>query len=353
MTSELAAAFRLTGLVLALLLTAVLLRDHARDGSARASVFVLAGVMGHLAVPLLLGGGAPPWIVRAGVLISLTVPFAFWLLAQVHFDDDFRGGPLHGLILVVVVGVGFASWLVDVEPRLSGSASPSIASAFWTAAPRLLGMALVVHALIRTYIGAGSDLVVSRLRLRYGVLVVAGTYILLVLLAEVLLRDASSTAVAEKVHSAVLLATLFAVTFLTFRIAPPFLKPPALHSEAPAVDPKLVERLKTLMEVEQVFREEGLTIRALADRVGLPEHKLRELINTLLGFKNFNAFLHHYRIGEAQKVLTDPAQAHRGIAEIAYDVGYRSLATFNKAFKEMTGRTPKELRESSAGRGPV
>jgi len=340
-----AEACRIAATILALLIAAVLLRDHARDRSARASVFVLVGVAGHLITPLLLGTQVPLALVRGAVLLSLTVPFAFWLLAQVHFDDEFAPAPFHAAILLLVVGVGFTGWLIDVEPRLAGSMRPGGVSDFWAIAPRLLGVGLVVHALIRTYVGAGSDLVVSRLRLRYAVLIVAGTYILLVLVAEVFLRDSSAGGVAEQVHGVLLLATLFSVSFLAFRVSPQLLKPPTLDVSTPAIDPKLVDRLKSLMEVDEVFREEGLSIGTLADRVGMPEHKLRDLINTQLGFKNFNAFLHHYRIRAAQKALTDPAQAHLGIAEIAYDVGYRSLATFNKAFKETIGRTPKEVRE--------
>ena len=97
---------------------------------------------------------------------------------------------------------------------------------------------------------------------------------------------------------------------------------------------------------EGAYRQEGLSIRGLADRVGTQEHKLRQMINAELGFKNFNAFLHHYRIREAQRALTDPARAHLGVAQIAYEVGYRSLGTFNKAFKDVTGRTPTEIRSS-------
>jgi AraC-like DNA-binding protein len=346
MTWGFAETCRVAGVILALLLAAVLTRGHPRDRSARASVFLLVGVMAHLAVPLFLSAHAPLWIIRAAVLVALSVPFAFWLLAQVHFDDDFSPAPIHAAFLLALVAVGFASWIIAAEPRLYGAGAASAASDLWAVAPRLVGVALVVHALIRVYVGAGSDLVLPRLRLRYGVLVVAGTYILLVLVGEVLLRESPSAALADKVHGALLLVTLFAVTFLAFRIAPQILKPPTVDSDSPAVDPKLLERLKTLMEVDEVFREEGLTIGALADRVGTQEHKLRELINAQLGFKNFNAFLHHYRVREAEKVLTDPTQAHMGVAQIAYDVGYRSLATFNKAFKELTGRTPTERRDS-------
>jgi AraC-like DNA-binding protein len=346
MTWGFAETCRVIGIVLTLLLAAVLTRDHPRDRSARASVFLLLGVVAHLAVPLLLGAHAPLGVIRTAVLVALTVPFAFWLLAQVHFDDDFSPAPMHAALLLGLVAVGFASWIVAVEPASYGTTAANGAADLWAVVPRLLGAALVIHALIQIYVGAGSDLVLPRLRLRYGVLAIAGTYILLVLAGEVLLRESPSAPLADKVHSAALVVVLFAVTFRTFRIAPQLLKPPTVDVEPPAVDPRLLERLKTLMEVDEVFRQEGLTIRELADRVGTQEHKLRELINAQLGFKNFNTFLHHYRVRAAEQALTNPAQSHMGIAQIAYEVGYRSLATFNKAFKDLTGRTPSERRES-------
>jgi AraC-like DNA-binding protein len=49
-----------------------------------------------------------------------------------------------------------------------------------------------------------------------------------------------------------------------------------------------------------VFREEGLTIADLAQRLGVQEYRVRQFINAQLGFRNFNAFLHQYRLREAQ-----------------------------------------------------
>ena len=73
---------------------------------------------------------------------------------------------------------------------------------------------------------------------------------------------------------------------------------------------------------------------------------MRQVINSQLGFKNFNAFVNHYRVREAGQVLADPARMHLGVAEVAYQVGFRSLGPFNKAFKELTGLTPTEYRAS-------
>ena len=203
--------------------------------------------------------------------------------------------------------------------------------------------------MIRIYVGARSDLVIPRLRVRYGVLAVAGTYILLEIIGETLLSGSASEAFADRVHSAAVLALVFGVGLLSLRVSPDILKPTRPGRDLPVLDPALAERLRGLVEMDQVFREEGLTIVGLARRLGVQEHKVRQVINAQLGFKNFNAFLHHFRIREAQKVLGDPAKAHLGVAEVAYQVGYRSLATFNKAFKETTGQTPTEFRASRQG----
>src|SRR5262249_34667440 len=130
---------------------------------------------------------------------------------------------------------------------------------------------------------------------------------------------------------------------------PEVLRPARPLPEPAPLDPALPEKLQQLLEVEQVFRQEGLTIAVLAERLAVHEYKVRQLINTYLGVKNFNAFLHHYRIAEAQKALADPARTHLGVAQVAYEVGYRSLGPFNKAFKEITGQTPTEFRASRPG----
>jgi len=152
--------------------------------------------------------------------------------------------------------------------------------------------------------------------------------------------------VVDTLHSGLVLVIVFGVSLVAMRTSPEVLRPVKASLESPATDPMVLGRLKKVMEEDGVFRQEGLTIRILAERVGSPEHKLRQLINSELGFKNFNAFLDHYRIREAQQALTDPARAHLGIAQIAYEVGYRSLATFNRAFKDLTGRTPTDLHSS-------
>jgi AraC-like DNA-binding protein len=119
--------------------------------------------------------------------------------------------------------------------------------------------------------------------------------------------------------------------------------PPA---DEPA-DQGLLVALERLMTVERAYRREGLTIASLAQQLGLPEYRLRRLINQALGYRNFNRFVNRYRIAEAKAALGDPQQAEVPILTIALDAGFSSLGPFNRAFKAETGLTPTEFRRAS------
>ena len=90
----------------------------------------------------------------------------------------------------------------------------------------------------------------------------------------------------------------------------------------------------------------------LAEEVGVPEHRLRPLINDHLGFRNFAAFVNARRIEAAKAMLTDPAKTRQTVAAIAYDLGFGSLGPFNRAFKEATGVTPTEFRRAGVSPNP-
>ena len=111
--------------------------------------------------------------------------------------------------------------------------------------------------------------------------------------------------------------------------------------------------LQEQMEGESAYHDSTLTIRKLAEQLSIPEHQLRRLINRHLGYRNFNDYLNHYRIGEAARCLGDPAQERLPILSIALEVGYASLTPFNRAFKARYQQTPSEFRRGLAFNSPV
>ena len=105
-----------------------------------------------------------------------------------------------------------------------------------------------------------------------------------------------------------------------------------------------------LARFNQVFREgkayleHGLSVAGLAQKLPIPQYRLRKLINSELGYRNFNALLHDYRLTEAALRLSDPARNGEPILTIALSVGYSSIAPFNQAFREKYGATPSAWR---------
>jgi AraC-like DNA-binding protein len=104
------------------------------------------------------------------------------------------------------------------------------------------------------------------------------------------------------------------------------------------------------MAVDRVYRQEGLTIGFLSAKLGVPEYRLRQLINEGLGHRNFNAFLNGYRIEEAKAALGDPEQKDVPVLTIALDAGFQSVGPFNRAFKAATDLTPTEFRRLALAR---
>jgi AraC-like DNA-binding protein len=327
--------------VLLLLLGSVLARERATDASVRAGLALIAVVILHLLAPVLRAHGAPPALVQAAAFVEGAVPLAFWWLARAHFDDDFRFRPLHAAVLAGFLLLGSLPAVV-----------PAARYPLWPLLPRLAALVVVAQALVRVHVGGQSDLVMARLQARPLAVALTGGYIFVELLAELLLGRAVAAHTAEVIHAGSSAVLVFVVCAVSLRPQPSVVPSAKPAAEPPPLDPALADRLQHLLEGERVFLQEGLTIAVLAERLAVHEYKVRQLINSRLGFKNFNSFLHHYRIREAQRLLSDPALAHRGIAQVAYDVGYSSLGPFNKAFKDLVGRTPTEFRASASASPP-
>jgi AraC-like DNA-binding protein len=66
-----------------------------------------------------------------------------------------------------------------------------------------------------------------------------------------------------------------------------------------------------------------------------------------MGHRNFSAFLNAHRIADACAWLGDPAKVDLPVLTIAMDLGYGSLAPFNRAFRDAAGRSPSEYRRAA------
>ncbi len=278
-----------------------------------------------------------------------SVPALFWMFASSLFDDAFRLRAVHivALVVLILLGFGASGQFLDDASLLSF-------------ARQFLSILIVVYALIAVGRGYAGDMVDSRRKLRAALVVLAGVYILLILAVELFFRAAAAPLFLETLNAAsILLITLaFVLLSLTLRENSVFAPAPAARKKQtqPPADPvaiQLEEKVKAFFSVDKGYHTEGLTITQLAETLNAPEHQLRRVINQRMGFRNFSALVNQYRIAEACSALADAEQAHLPILTIALGLGYRSLAPFNRAFKEIQGQTPSEFRaDNMANVGP-
>ena len=108
----------------------------------------------------------------------------------------------------------------------------------------------------------------------------------------------------------------------------------------------LAKQVLSAMENDRAFATDPLTIKTLADQLRTQPHQLRRVINGELGYRNFNAFINLYRIREVAQRLELAEYRDTALLTLALDAGFRSLAPFNRTFKEHFGVTPSEFRQN-------
>ena len=96
------------------------------------------------------------------------------------------------------------------------------------------------------------------------------------------------------------------------------------------------------MENKKPHRNPEITLKELADSLGMHPNHISQIINEKLN-QNFYDFINNYRIKEAERLLTSGSDLN--ILEIAFESGFKSKSTFNTAFKKHTGLTPTEYKK--------
>jgi AraC family transcriptional regulator len=94
--------------------------------------------------------------------------------------------------------------------------------------------------------------------------------------------------------------------------------------------------------------DHALSLRMLASRARMSRFGFVRCFKRITGTTP-HAYIRSKRICEAAVRLRTSRQP---IADVALDVGFADLSTFNAAFRVMMGRTPSAWRSAPAGRGP-
>jgi AraC-like DNA-binding protein len=266
-----------------------------------------------------------------------------WLTAMILFEDVEISLPRFAPAVTLA--------LFSLMSRFAGP-NGGVFGALATA----LNLALAGHVFVRVAQGWRGDLVEKRRRLRRPLLVTLALLLAFVLfiqgvvvagvagIVDLATKDLTNALLDVAIAAAAVAAGALALEPRTALLAEPLARP--ARKEEVAADDAALARLEALMSRDEIWRREGLTVGGLAAALGLPEHRVRVLINSRLGHRNFAAFINARRIDTARHQLSDPAFAQTPVSTIAYDLGFASLGPFNRAFKDALGVTPTEWRRS-------
>ena len=105
--------------------------------------------------------------------------------------------------------------------------------------------------------------------------------------------------------------------------------------------------LTKAMETDKLYLDPNLTVSVLASHTNLTPKSISVVLNQHLN-KNFNEFVNEYRVQAITEKMQLEEFRHLTIAGLAYECGFNSLSTFQRAFKTIMGVTPKEYLSKKA-----
>lgn len=286
---------------------------------------------------------------------TIATPAVLWIVAHYLFIDDRKISAAMWTIIIAYQIVRAASLLFFDQNQNLGIVLTQINFAV------MLGLSIDV--ILIAFNGRRHDLIEQRRRLRVPFSLGLGTIIAMIVALSMISTfmdpDTAGTFLGYATLASCLAIFIFTLvmnlaTFNLFKESP--LLTTTNETKAIAVeekdaieyqvDPDIISKITLAMEAEELFTEPKLTIGDLAKKIHVQEYKLRRIINKGLGYRNFNQFLNQYRVDAASKLLLDSRESQLPISTIALDVGYASLSSFNKAFKEIKGMTPSAYRSS-------
>ncbi|MCB1783004.1 MAG: helix-turn-helix transcriptional regulator [Alphaproteobacteria bacterium] len=141
------------------------------------------------------------------------------------------------------------------------------------------------------------------------------------------------------------LSFIYLVTTSLFRIYPQALALTVVreeNSELGVDEVALAQKIEGLLQLEKIYQEANYSRSDLAREIEAPEAVVSRVINLHFG-KSFPKLLNEYRVEDAKRLLLE---TDAGIKIVAEEVGFNSLPSFNRVFKDAIGQSPSEYRKN-------
>lgn len=106
-------------------------------------------------------------------------------------------------------------------------------------------------------------------------------------------------------------------------------------------DQVIVQKIEQLLKFEKIYHEATYSRSDLARELSIAEATLSRIINMHFQ-RSFPQLLNEHRVEDAKILLLDTDASIKIVAE---EVGFNSLPSFNRCFKDFTGESPSHYRK--------
>jgi AraC-like DNA-binding protein len=110
---------------------------------------------------------------------------------------------------------------------------------------------------------------------------------------------------------------------------------------------ELFATLQDFMRNKKPYQDTELTLFMLAKQLGIHPNHLSPIINQHHN-QNFFDYVNEYRVNDVKDALLSNKYDSHSLLGVAFECGFNSKASFNRAFKKFTGLTPSEFRNKSS-----
>lgn len=121
-------------------------------------------------------------------------------------------------------------------------------------------------------------------------------------------------------------------------------KTPVMSDEERQLLEKMAIDLGQLMEKQKLYTHTDLSLATLAKQLETKPYLLSKCLKTQLSTK-FSDYINEYRLQELKRLLKDKRNEKFTLLSLAYEAGFNSKASFNRASKKHLGLSPSDLRK--------
>lgn len=108
---------------------------------------------------------------------------------------------------------------------------------------------------------------------------------------------------------------------------------------------QLQKRLKFFIQEEEIYKTPDLSLKTLAEKLNTSPNNLSWLLNQIYQ-KSFYDYINAHRVQDVLESIDRELHLKQTLLAIAFDAGFNSKSTFNKAFKHVTSQTPSAYIKS-------